>query len=372
MESYYDNVPEFRYWDVSAWRKYIEKYIGRIYTITEALLQFREHLKTWEGERLSEVPEEYRKFFIGGVTEEGPSENALSWLVWSVYGAGITEFDKLRDMLKANEHEGALQICQVRFIDEDSVEFLKFLKKANHLSKDILSKALITVPTSFSPYDLVRNPREFVKAIGELYLASANFSAAHNYYTFFIISTRNIHYKYLLTAYPRLETNFGVVREFLKLEPMFEPSIEIESLRRKYTIWTHSKGGLADKIYSLNELVMETFNFPENRKHRIKRILKYAIQEPEDLKLTYYQLAKDALEKVVADVEAKLYHQFNTNKLTITINDLSVTVGNKYGFQRTMSLPLFLNTIGPWLFLGLGKLERGSEPNTLVYKPVEV
>ncbi len=72
MERYYDTIPNFRYWDVEAWKDYLKKYVVPIYETTATLLELRDELSPYVGKSLKAVKDNNERllpFFVGGIDE---------------------------------------------------------------------------------------------------------------------------------------------------------------------------------------------------------------------------------------------------------------------------------------------------------------
>lgn len=377
--SFYDTIPGFRYWDTRAWKEYVEKNVSSIYKTTSTLLEFRQEISKHIGKPLSEIPKELVKFFVGGIDENGIKEKALARLTWLMYGVGVhtREFSR---MLKSDP-EVAFEVTQINAIEEKNVSFLDFLEVTNDLSAEILDTIGIEKPQPLEIQGILEEPNKLLEVLRELYTACAGFSVNHNYYTFFILSTRSIHWRYLKAAYPRLEENFSELKEFLGLDKLFEPQGGSERFREAYTIWTHSPKNLADNLYKLQDIIWNAFNFSTNeawinfqkiKPKKMREIFEYAVKEPKDLKSEYVEFAKNTLKKLNTETSPELTDLLEY-ELVVEIDGpfIAKCYTSDYSKERrNIPLPEFLNTIAPWLFLGLARIEAIND-TTLKYIPLE-
>ena len=99
--------------------------------------------------------------------------------------------------------------------------------------------------------EIIKKPEKLLEIIETIKIACLNLNAAHNYYTFFALSTRTITFKFMMAAYPRLADNFDSLIAFLGIKKIFEPQIDDKEDREAYSIWGHSKDGLCDSLYNL-------------------------------------------------------------------------------------------------------------------------
>jgi len=384
MESYYDTIPNFRYWDIEAWKNYLKEYIAPIYKTTATLLELRDELLPYVGKSLKAVKDNDEKllpFFVGGIDENGNyKERSLAKLIKLMFGIYV-EPREFASIIKSVGEEG-LKDIKMKAKEEREVSFLRMIKELNKFSDEVLQKAEIEVQHTLGIGSILQNPDKLLDILKEFYKACVSFSANHNYYTFFIISTANIHWKYLVTAYPKLKENFEKLKDFLGLEPIFVPNVGSDELKKNYTIWGHEKEGITRGIHKMQVKIWEVFP--------AKDVFEYAISEPENLKGEYKNLVEMALRDVeeykenldIGDTEFNPREEYwlKINGLFIekwpkirTIVDYFVALENNLSpsyFRRTYERPYedemskpkiplteFLDGVAPLLFLGLARIQ---------------
>ncbi len=311
MESYYDTIPNFKYWDVEAWKEYIQKYIVPIYENTKYLLEIKDELSKYVRETLGAVNQTNKNlmpFFVGGIDENGNyKENSLARLIYLMFGIyvepkefantikelGEDGLGEIKIKSKIEEEDEFIKFMEITFREERLKEgwaFIKFLEKMNKYSLDIIEKLKIEVQTSIKVDDIIQNPDKILNILKELYKACVSFSASCNYYTFFIVSSYGIHWRYLVSAYPKLNEHFEEIKEFLGFYPMFVPNVNSEALKKDYTIWSYEKGSIGDNLFNIQ---IDLWHFFE--KYEVYEVFKYIVEKPENLKEKYKELVKKSI-----------------------------------------------------------------------------
>jgi len=389
MESYYDSIPEFQYWDISSWKSYLEDIVQPIYKSTQVMLKLKSKIAQYVEKSLKFVKTSEDKllpFFVGGIDKDGNyKERSLAKLIKLMFGVYIDP-KRFVDIVSILGEEG---LKDVKVNKVESTAFLKLVQYLNKFSSEILRNA--GIKTEVSKVDeIVQDPNKLLDILKEFYKACIHFSSNHNYYTFFVVSTASIHWKYLVTAYPKLENHFEKVREFLGLEPIFVPEIGNDEIKRDYTIWGHKRGGLADNLYRMQVCLWQSFNFSENvcylwdaiYPQQIKEIFSYVVPEVEDIKREYSAIVEECLPadtpKSVIDWGKVGLEGLGTHEVEYYLKVEGVIITeywNTYSptywkhIHRRTSCPLtdFLDTAGPRLFLGLARIFPSDYPNVLVY-----
>lgn len=385
VESYYDTIQDFRYWDVKAWKGYIKEYVRPIHESTATLLKLRDELSPYIGSSLNSVREADERllpFFIGGIDEDGNYwERSLAKLIRLMFGIYVEPREFSGTVAMAGE-EGFREVKVIE--EEEKLSFLRLIRGLNKFSGDALQKAGIEVEEPETVDEILQNPNKLLDVLKELYKACISFSANHNYYTLFIVSTASIHWGYLLTAYPKLYEHFEKIRDFLGLEPIFAP----ETDSKYYTIWGHRAGGIADDLYGMQMGLWAFFDFEDLLKDskEIEEVFKYITSKPENLTEEYLKRTKALVrEEEISFSKNKDSRFYLKNKYRLTIRGLWITSwpneflintypaeSKRYIIEREYSKPKiplidFLDRISPWLFLGLSALTKTEREDELYY-----
>ncbi|NPA62739.1 MAG: hypothetical protein GXN95_04200 [Methanococci archaeon] len=318
MESYYDTIPNFIYWDVNAWRKYVQEYIVPMYTYTKCLLDFKNELSFYVGMSLENVNQSNNylmPFFIGGIDEEGNyKENALAKLIYLMFGIYVDAKEFVNTMELTGE-EG-LKDIKVESKDMDNWPFIKFLEKINKHSLEIIKKSNIEIQPSIKVDDIIKNPDKILDVLKELYKACVSFNASYNYYTFFILSSYGIHFRYLISAYPKLNEHFEEIKEFLGFCPMFVPDVDNSTIKKYYTILRYEKDSIGDNLFKMQLHLWNSFE-----KSEIHEVFKYIVEKPENLKEKYKELAKKST--------GEEFKEINIENAKINLNDTYLVIIDK-------------------------------------------
>ncbi|MCQ6254624.1 hypothetical protein [Methanocaldococcus sp.] len=319
MNSYYDTIPNFKYWDVEAWKEYIQNYIVPIYENTKYLLELKDKLYFYVDMSLEMVNQCEKKilpFFVGDIDENGNyKENSLARLIYLMFGIYV-EPKEFANTIKELGEEG-LKDIKIKSKNKDEWAFIKFLEEMYNYSSEIIEKLKIDIQTSIKIDDIIQNPDKILDILKELYKVCVSFSANYNYYTFFVISSYGIHWKYLVSAYPKLNEHFGEIKEFLGFCPMFVPDVNSDAFKKDYTIWYYEKGSIGDSLFNMQIILWHFFDFFNYEKYydyyfeyekykegyeKFYEIFKYIVEKPENLKETYKELVKKSLENVFEEI----------------------------------------------------------------------
>ncbi len=387
MESYYDTIPNFRYWDVEAWKGYIEEYVAPIYKNTAILLELRDELLPYVGKSLKAVKDNDERllpFFVGGIDEDGNyRERSLARLIKLMLGIYVEP----KEFSSAVREAGEKGLKAVK-INSKEVSFLRMIKRLNEFSEKILRESGIEIQNHYKVEEIIQDPNKLLDVLKDLYRACVSFSANHNYYTFFVISTASIHWKYLITAYPKLKENFEELRDFLGLEPIFVPDTESEEIKKSYTIWGHKIDGIAHNLYRIQIGLWLFFDVSEDTiltrntnmviyPPQVKEVFAYVISEIENLRQEYVSLAErylsqctipsiSGLEKL-GMYEVEYYLRIKDIFILEYWNTYSPNYYKHIHEHAKCPLPEFLDVFGPRLFLGLSRIIPTKESDVLVY-----
>jgi len=261
------------------------------------------------------------------------------------------------------------------------------IKGLNRFSDIVLQRAKLQTQHLPKVDELLQDPNKLLDILKDLYKACVSFSANHNYYTFFAINTTNIHWKYLITAYSKLRENFGELKEFLGLEPIFVPDVESEDIKKSYTIWGHKIGGIAHNLYRMQVRLWLFFDLSEDaigmRNHgdiypsQIKEVFAYVVSEVENLRQGYISfvekyLPQHAISRIsglkrLGEYEVEYYLKIKGVFILEYWDTYSSSYYKHIHEQAKCSLPEFLDVFGPRLFLGLSVIIPTKKPDVLIY-----
>jgi len=384
MCGYYESISGFRYWDVKAWKQYIQQNIAPLYSITTTLLEVRDEFTPYIGNSLDVIANSRREllpFLAGGIKDGDYSKYSLAKLTRLIHGLYVDPREFSSAVSSLGE-EGLSEIVVKAEKKENSV-FLRLISGINRLSGHVLE--LTDIGSSeisiHSSDEIIKQPEKILDVLKEFYRFSISLSANHNYYTFFIVSTRGTHWRVLREGYHKLEENLDEIKEFLGLEEIFIPETGKEDVQRDYTIWSHSGDSIADSIYSMQIGLWGRFNFEvvTGINKPIEDALRYITKNPEDLAKGHIRLVKDALgdprEMHIGNERfyPKDSYDLKIGGLWITdwpnetlISDAKFT--NATGVARDviisehskpkLSFIEFLDQLGPYLFTGYGEISR--------------
>ena len=178
----------------------------------------------------------------------------------------------------------------------------------------------------------------------------------HNYHIFFIMSTRKITQKYIEFAYPKVNTCFDELMEFIELERYFIPDVKKDSIKRAYTLWSHKENGFADYVYKLNKIIWWYFE-----KEDFRKTLECIFNQVPDLQHEFANIS----EKSLSGGEDKLTGIWAYYFTTGDGMSLEMYWGNSSSFNCEGTINLFelLDTISPKLFLSAKTLTIQNHPN---------
>ena len=294
----YDNIEGFEYWNIESWKIFIEENIAPLNQAVSKLLSIREYIRevvsTEGGITLSEVEaksEDLLPFFLGGIIENGDyKENSLAKLTRMIFGFYVNP----REWVTLEGEEGVRASDYVK-VKVEECTFVEFLKKVNETTENILRlRGVKSAQMGESKVrKIIQNPKEMLGILRTVYERSLYVSVNHNYYTFFVVSTKLLPWRFMREAYPKLKDNFDSVRAFLSLERFFELKMNEKEKRKNYTLWGHSKDGLSANLYDLNQAIWEGF-----AEEKVRSIFGYVSSNVRDLRQEYSQKTQQKLEGI--------------------------------------------------------------------------
>ncbi len=379
MCGYYESIPGFRYWDVEAWKQYIQEYVAPIYSVATVLLDVRHELAPYLNhslDTLANSKKELLPFLIGGIKEGEYTKYSLARLIRLLFGIYVDSLEFSNAL--ANLGKEGLKDVTIKAEKKDDAVFFRFINGLNKLSENVLELADVE-PTNIpiASEEVISNPGRLLDVLTEFYKSCVSISANHNYYTFFIVSTRGTHWRFLREGYKKLEENIDELGGFLGLEELFIPETEKKDIERDYTIWSHSQGSIADNIFWIQLGLWGRFTFRNVLKTNkaIEEALKYITPKPEDLAESYVRLVRENvpnLEQI--SIGNEKFYPKDTYRLEIEglwvvrwpdetyLNSVD-SYSKKYATEREsrkpkLSLVEFLDKIGPYLFTGYSEIAK--------------
>jgi len=262
----YDELKGFiDYTNKEEWKNYIEKYVIPIWKNAFILKSFSEKIvKEFNNASLQEIDKEDLPLLIGGIIpskEVVYKKNSLAKFYDNFFGL------KLRD-IQSWILGGKTEIPLEVIVEETA--FTRFVNKIYSLSNEALSNQTLieySIP-ELNYIELKRNPEKIMELIKDFLQSILNISINYNYYTFFLWSIKQIPYKFMKKAYPRIDKIIEFLEnEFGLTEFKWEiPFVRDSELYREYTIWCwpeyqyykQYKGkSFGGSICMLNEIIWE-------------------------------------------------------------------------------------------------------------------
>ncbi len=384
MCGHYESIPGFRYWEVEAWKQYIQENVAPIYSITTTLLDVRRELAPYINHSLdilANSKEELLHFLVGGIKDRDYTKYSLARLTRLLLGIYVDPSEFSNAVSNLGE-EGLMEVT-IREEKRDDAVFFQLINGLNKLSEHVLELAEIEPMNISIPSDeVISNPNQLLEVLKEFYKSCISLSTNHNYYTFFIVSTRGTHWKFLREGYKKLDGSMGELKEFLGLGELFIPETDKKDIQRDYTIWGHAPESIADSIFLIQLGLWGRFNFRNVLKTNkaIEEALKYITPKPEDLTESYVRLVRENvpnLEQI--SIGNEKFYPKDTYRLEIEglwvvrwpdetyINSVD-SYSKRYATEREsrkpkLSLVEFLDKIGPYLFTGYSEIAKHPKYN---------
>jgi len=380
MYGYYESIPGFRYWEVEAWKQYVQENVAPIYSATTTLLDVRRELAPYINHTLhilTKSKEELLPFLVGGIKEGDYTKYSLARLTRLLFGIYVDpqEFSNA----VANLGQDGLREVTIKEEKKDDAVFFRLINGLNKLSENVLELADIepnNIPVDSD--EVISNPERLLDVLTEFYKSCVSISANHNYYTFFIVSTRGTHWRFLREGYKKLEENIVMLKEFLGLEELFVPETDKEDIQQDYTIWSHSQGSIADSIFLIQFGLWVGFNFRNvlRTNKTIEEALRYITPKPENLAESYMRLVRENvpnLEQI--SIGNEKFYPKDTYRLEIeglwvvrwpdetALSNASNAKYSRYLYESEYNKPRislieFLDKIGPYLFIGYSEIAK--------------
>ncbi|KKM17289.1 hypothetical protein LCGC14_1677290 [marine sediment metagenome] len=378
METY-DDIVHFNYLDLEEWKNYAKTYLVPLQKNALLLSEFRSFLLKKTTNNLKEFfnnNESIRKILLGGINEQGHYEpNSLAEIIKKTLGIEIMRREYIYHKRLGNDPFDKGVKCKSK-----KTLFRHFIKQIKMETTKILTSLSIETSTINSGEidEIFNNPEKILDIIKGLYTKILSFSANYNQQTFFIRNFYCIPYFYILEAYPKLKSNFDILKDILGLKESFIPSIKDED-KERLTIWGYADGGLAEKIFSLQNLFELYLDFSDSfitipgmdemmSRENFTSIINMVIKDPINLAVDYIKKIEEEI-TLPYSLEFQPYRinisGYNKNLQLILINQKIVKVTNGYSPKTRYAFYLerpkihiseFIETIAPFLFLGVAEL----------------
>ncbi|RLG86013.1 MAG: hypothetical protein DRO15_06735, partial [Thermoprotei archaeon] len=341
------------------WKSYIENYVIPLWKNTLILKEFYDNLKSeFQNVMLHDVNKEDLPLLLGGVIprrEEVYRRNSLAKFYNRFFGLKLSD---LQSWVFGGELTGIQPKVMVeetsftRFVNE----VFKWLDRAVHYQK-----LVEYVEPEIDYKGLKGDPYRLMNLIKNFYQLILSISVNYNYYTFFLWSIKQIPYKFMKAAYPRidqimdfLEVEFGLTRLRWNI-----PFSEDSKFYHEYTIWCwpeyntqsdsgglcgpeHSQGvSFGGSICALNETIWKYLRRGYSPTDLEKTILEYFTLFP-NLKEEYINRMKDRL-------IGKFYSYIYYRGITAAENRSQVS-------ETNMTIMQMIDEVSPYLFTGLAKI----------------
>jgi hypothetical protein len=357
--SNYDLIEGFvNYVSKEEWKNYIEKYVIPLWKEALIIKEFFENLKSeFQNVPLSYVTGKDLPLLLGGVvaSREGVyKRNSLARFFNRFFGLKLSD---LQSWLLGGEVMGT----HLKVIVEENAftrfvgEIFKWVDKAVHY------QTLIEYSEPDIDYKgLKEDPHTLMELIKDFYQSVLNISVNTNYHTFFLWSIKQVPYKFMKKAYPRidvvinfLETEFGLTQLRWNV-----PFSEDSSFYKDYTIWCwpeynaqSDKGGLCGPEYSqgtsfggsicaLNETIWKYLGGYSSAD--LEKIVSDYFTPFLNLKEEYISRVKDML---TGRIYSCIYYR------GVTAAEDRIRVG-----EANMTIMQMIDEVSPWLFTGLAKI----------------
>ena len=356
--SNYDSVENFiDYTNKDAWKSYIESYVIPVWRNASILKEFFEYLgKEFQNVLLRNVSEKYLPLLLGGVVpakEDIYKRNSLAKFYNRFFGL---KFSDLQSWLLGGEATK----MQPKVIVEETA-FIRFVGEVFKWSDRAISyQTLVKAMEPEIDYEeLKENGGELKELIKDFYQSVLNISVNYNYGTFFLWSIKQIPYRFMKEAYPRidkiidfLQMEFGLTRFNWK-----NPFSEDSKLYNYYTIWCwpeynaqSDRGGWCGPNYSqgksfggsicvLNEVIW--------------KYLTKGYSNLEDIFAEYFSFFPNLRGEYVGRVKEKL-----TGKIYSRIYYRGITAAedrSKVG-ETNLTIMQMIDEVSPYLFTGLARI----------------
>jgi len=345
----YDQAEGFvDYTSRDVWRDYVKSQVTPLWRDTLILKEFLENLTNeFQGLSLNNVGEEDLPLLLGGVVpsrEEVYRRNSLAKLYSRFFGLKLSDLQSW--VLGGGVVGGEMKVV----VEETS--FTRFINELfKWLDRAVRYQTLVEYKEPTVPYDeLKKDPQKLKVLVSNFYQAALGISANYNYHTFFLWSTRQIPYKFMEAAYPRIDQMMGFLqREFGLAELKWNaPFSEDSELYNEYMIWCfpeynpRSEGkSFGGAICKASEVIWENIRKGYSPTD-LENTLSTLFSRVPDLKKEYVECVK---ERAAGKYYSCIYYR-----------GLSAAEQRSAVGEANRTIMEMLDEISPQLFVGLAKI----------------
>ncbi len=365
--SNYDLLEGFiDYVDKKEWINYIENYVIPLWKNALILKEFFENLKSeFQNVSLRDIAEEELPLLLGGVVPSREEvvyrSNSLAKFYKDFFGLKLSD-------LQAWLLGGELAVTLPKVIVEETA-FIHFVNYIfNWLDRAVHHQTLVGFSEPKVDYKgLKEDPYKLKELIRDFYQGVLNISVNYNYHTFFLWSIKQIPYKFMKEAYPRIDQ----VMDFLKIEFGLTqlkwniPFREGSDLYKDYTIWCWAeynaesdKGGWCGPKYSRDKSFGGSIC-------ALNEIIWYYLREHstdlEKIMLSYFNVFPHLQEDYISRVKERAHGKVYSSTHYIYYRGISAANDRSRVGEIPMTLMQMIDEISPHLFLGLVKIEYAGD-----------
>lgn len=222
------------YANKDAWKDYIESYVVPLWRFSLILKEFSENLKKeFNNVPLRDISDKDLPLILGGVApgDDVYKRNSLAKFYSRFFGLKASD---LRSWIVGGDH------VRVSAVVEETA-FTRFVGEVfRWVDRALQSQGLVGYAVPDIDYEgLKRDPGRVFGLVKEFYQSVLAISANYNYYTFFLWSIKQIPYRFMKAAYPRIDQVLDFLREEfgLTIFRLNIPLNESSNLYKDYTIW---------------------------------------------------------------------------------------------------------------------------------------
>jgi hypothetical protein len=359
--SNYDLLEGFiDYTNKDEWKNYIRNYVIPLWEKSLALKEFYENLKNeFQNVLLNEVNKKDLPLLLGGVIPRGEEiykKNSLARFYNRFFGLKLSD---IQSWVLGGELGG----IQPKVIVEET-SFIRFVNEIYKWTDIALRNQTLVefAERSINYIELKEDSNKLKELIKDFYQAVLNISVNYNYGTFFLWSIKQITYRFMKAAYPRIDQ----IRDFLEnefgLEPFKwkAPFSKDSDLYKEYMIWcwpeynaASDKGGSCGPEYTqrrsfggsicvLNEIIWKYLTKGYSPTELEKLFTEYFSVFPY-LKEEYVNRVKDRLPG------GKIYSYIYYKGLMAAEDRYRVGEAN-------LTIMQMIDELSPYLFTGLAKI----------------
>ncbi len=234
----YDQVEGFiDYTSKGGWKDYVKNQVIPFWKDALVLKEFFQNLKNeFQGLPLNIINEDDLPLLLGGVDpnrEEVYRRNSLAKFYNRFFGLKLSD-------LQSWVLGGKVLGPDIKVIVEETA-FTNFVNEVfKWLDRAVSCQTLATYEEPTTTHEeLKKNPQKLKELILNFYQSVLSFSVNYNYHTFFLWSIKQIPYKFMKSAYPRISQTMDVLHQEFGLRELKWniPFSEGSELYDEYVIW---------------------------------------------------------------------------------------------------------------------------------------